>query len=86
MFRLWQERFTIPLTAHSQERITMNIQTWFPNRISKTCSILIDGHVDQKGQTKKSAEGDDDSLQMNVFQKLMEGKHTMIVTKSDDDL
>jgi hypothetical protein len=30
-------RVTILLTAHSQERMTMNIQTWFPRRISKTC-------------------------------------------------
>jgi hypothetical protein len=37
-------------------------------------------------QGKKNAEGDDDSLDMNVFEKLMEGKHTMIVTKSNDDL
>jgi hypothetical protein len=37
-------------------------------------------------QSKKNAEGDDDSLDMNVFETLMEGKHTRIVTKSNDDL
>jgi hypothetical protein len=37
-------------------------------------------------ETKKNAEGDDDSLDMNVFEKLMEGKHTKIVNKSNDDL
>jgi hypothetical protein len=37
-------------------------------------------------QAKKNAEGDDDSLDMNVFEKLMEGKHTKIVNKSNDDL
>jgi hypothetical protein len=37
-------------------------------------------------QGEKNAEGDDDSLDMNVFEKLMEGKHTMIVNKSNDDL
>jgi ribosomal protein L15 len=37
-------------------------------------------------QSKKNAESDDDSLDMNVFEKLIEGKHTMIVTKSNDDL
>jgi hypothetical protein len=37
-------------------------------------------------QAKKNTEGDDDSLDMNVFEKLMEGKHIMIVTKSNDDL
>jgi hypothetical protein len=36
-------------------------------------------------QAKKNAEGDDDSLDMNVFEKLMEGKHTKNVTKSNDD-
>jgi hypothetical protein len=37
-------------------------------------------------QSKKNAEGYNDSLDMNLFEKLMEGKHTMIVTKSNDDL
>jgi hypothetical protein len=37
-------------------------------------------------QAKKNTEGDDDSLDMNVFEKLMEGKHTMSVNKSNDDL
>jgi hypothetical protein len=37
-------------------------------------------------QSKKNTEGDDDSLDMNVFEKLMEGKHTKIVNKSNDDL
>jgi hypothetical protein len=37
-------------------------------------------------QAKKNAEGDDYSLDMNVFEKLMEGKHTNIVNKSNDDL
>jgi hypothetical protein len=37
-------------------------------------------------QAKKNTEGDDDSLDMNVFEKLMEGNHTKIVRKSNDDL
>jgi hypothetical protein len=37
-------------------------------------------------QAKKNDEGDDVYLDMNVFEKLMEGKHTMIVTKSNDEL
>jgi hypothetical protein len=37
-------------------------------------------------QSKKNTEGDDDSLDMNVFEKLVEGKHTKIVNKSNDDL
>jgi hypothetical protein len=37
-------------------------------------------------QAKKNTEGVDDSLDMNVFEKLMEGKHTKIVNKSNDYL
>jgi hypothetical protein len=37
-------------------------------------------------QAKKKAEGDDDSLDIHVFEKLMEGKHTKIVNKSNDYL
>jgi hypothetical protein len=37
-------------------------------------------------QGKKNAEGDDDSLDMNVFEKLMEGNHTKNVNKSNYDL
>jgi hypothetical protein len=32
------KRDTILLTAHSQEKMTVNSQTWFPRRISKTYS------------------------------------------------
>jgi hypothetical protein len=39
-------------------------------------------------QTKKKeiSEGDDESLDVNVFEKLMKGKHTKIVNKINDDL
>jgi hypothetical protein len=37
-------------------------------------------------KAKNNAEGDDDSLDMNVFEKLMEGKQPMFVNKSNDDL
>jgi hypothetical protein len=37
-------------------------------------------------QAKNNAEGDDDSLDMNVFEKLMEGKQPMFVNKINDDL
>jgi hypothetical protein len=37
-------------------------------------------------QFKKNTEGDDDYLDMNVFEKLMEGKQPMFVNKSNDDL
>jgi hypothetical protein len=37
-------------------------------------------------QAKKNAEGDDDSLDMNFFDKLTEGKHTKNVNTNNDDL
>jgi hypothetical protein len=36
-------------------------------------------------KAKNNAEGDDDSLDMNVFEKLMEGKQPIFVNKSNDD-
>jgi hypothetical protein len=41
---------------------------------------------DKQAKKKENAEGDNESLDMNVFEKLMEGKHTNIVNKSNDDL
>jgi hypothetical protein len=41
---------------------------------------------DKQTKKKENTEGDDESLDMNVFEKLMEGKHTQIVNKSNDDL
>jgi hypothetical protein len=37
-------------------------------------------------KAKTNAEGDDDSLDMNVFEKLMEGKQQIFVNKNSDDL
>jgi hypothetical protein len=34
---------------------------------------------DKQAKKKENAEGDDESLDMNVFEKLMEGKHKKIV-------
>jgi hypothetical protein len=39
---------------------------------------------DKKANT--NAEGDEDSLDMNVFEKLMEGKQQMFVNENNDDL
>jgi hypothetical protein len=41
---------------------------------------------DKQAKKKENAEGDDDSLDTNVFEKLMEGKHPKIVNKSNDGL
>jgi hypothetical protein len=37
-------------------------------------------------KAKTSAEGDEDSLDMNVFEKLMAGKQHMFVSENNDDL
>jgi hypothetical protein len=41
---------------------------------------------DKQAKKKENTEGDDESLDMNVFEKLIEGKHTKILNKSNDDL
>jgi hypothetical protein len=41
---------------------------------------------DKQAKKKENAEGGNYSLDMNVFEKLMEGKHTKIVNKSNDGL
>jgi hypothetical protein len=40
----------------------------------------------EKTKKKDSMEVDDESLDMNVFEKLMEGKHKEMVSNGDDDL
>jgi hypothetical protein len=84
------KRVIILLTDHSQERMTMNSQTWSPKKVFKNIfqSSLKDmlTKTDKQAKKKESTEGDDDSLDMNVFEKLMEGKHTKNVKKSNDDL
>jgi hypothetical protein len=41
---------------------------------------------DKQAKKKEKAEGDDESLDMNVFEKPMEGNHTKIVNNINDDL
>jgi hypothetical protein len=41
---------------------------------------------EKQAKKKENSEGDDESLDMNVFEELMEGKHTEIVSNDDDDL
>jgi hypothetical protein len=41
---------------------------------------------EKQAKKKENDEGDDESLDMNVFENLMEGKHTRIENKSNDDL
>jgi hypothetical protein len=49
-------------------------------------SSLKDMLTKKDKKENKNAVGDDDFLDMNVFQKLMEGKQQMFVNKSNDDL
>jgi hypothetical protein len=51
-------------------------------------SSLKDMSTKKEKQTNKkdSMEVDDESLDMNVFEKLMQGKHTEIVSNGDGDL
>jgi hypothetical protein len=49
-------------------------------------SSLKDMLTKKDKKEKNNAEGDDDSLDMNFFQKLMEGKQQMFVNESNDDL
>jgi hypothetical protein len=47
------KRVIIIPTAQLQERMTMEVQTWYPKRISKSISIFIERYVDQKGKNKE---------------------------------
>jgi hypothetical protein len=41
---------------------------------------------DKQAKKKENSENDHESLDMDIFEKLMEGMHTRIVNKSNDDL
>jgi hypothetical protein len=82
------KRVTILLTAHSQEKndneqSNMVSKADFKNLFQSSLKEIL---TKKDKQAKKNTEGDDDSLDMNVFEKLMEVKHTKNVTKSNDDL
>jgi ribosomal protein L15 len=68
---------------NDNEQSNMVSKSDFKNLFKSSMKEML---TKQDKQTKKSTEGNDDSLEMNVFEKLMEGTHTMIVTKSNDDL
>jgi hypothetical protein len=60
------------------------VSKWdFKNRFK---SSLKDMLTKKDKHLKKNSEGDNDSLGMNVFEKLTEGKQQMFVNKSHDDL
>jgi hypothetical protein len=56
----------------------------FKNLFQTSMKEMFTKNKDKKA--KANAEGDDDSLDMNVFEKLMEGKQPMFVIENNDDL
>jgi hypothetical protein len=56
----------------------------FKNLFQTSKKEMFTKNKDKKA--KANAEGDDDSLDMNVFEKLMEGKQPMFVIENNDDL
>jgi hypothetical protein len=70
---------------NDNEQSNMVSKTVFKNLFQSSLKEMLT-KKDEQEKKKENAEGDDDSLDMNAFEKLMEGKHTEIVNKSNDDL
>jgi hypothetical protein len=70
---------------NDNEQSTMVSKSDFKNLFQSSLKEMLT-KKDKQAKKKQNAEGDDDSLDMNVFEKLMEGKHTKIVNKSNDGL
>jgi hypothetical protein len=60
-------------------------KSYFKNLFQSSLKEMLT-KKDKQAKKKEKAEGDDELLDMNVFEKIMEGKHTKIVNKSYDDL
>jgi hypothetical protein len=70
---------------NDNEQSNMVSKSDFKNLLQSSLKEMFT-RKDKQAKKKENAEGDDESLDMNVFEKLMEGKHTKIVNKSNDDL
>jgi hypothetical protein len=70
---------------NDNEQSNMVSKSDFKNQFQSSLKEMLT-KKDKQAKKKENAEGDDESLDMNVFEKLMEGKHTNIVNKSNDDL
>jgi hypothetical protein len=68
---------------NNSERSNMVSKEDFKNLFQTSMKEML---TKKDKKAKNNAEGDDDYLDMNVFEKLMEGKHPMFVNKSNDDL
>jgi hypothetical protein len=76
--------FSLP-RKNDNEQSNMVSKSDFKNLFQSTLKEMLT-KKDKQAKKRENTEGDDESLDMNVFEKLMEGKHTKIVNKSYDDL
>jgi hypothetical protein len=89
MFQLWQKgslfyHCSTPRkndNEHSNMVSKSNLKNLFQSSFKEMLTKKY-----KQSKKKENMEVDDESLDMNVFEKLMEGKHTKIVNKSNDDL
>jgi hypothetical protein len=68
---------------NNNENSNMVFKAGFKNLFQSSLKEML---TKKYKQVKNNADGDDYSLDMNVFQELMEGKQPMFVNKSNDDL
>jgi hypothetical protein len=68
---------------NNNEKSNMVFKADFKNLFQSSMKEML---TKKDKQVKNNAEGDDDSFDMIFFEKLMEGKQPMFVTKSNDDL
>jgi hypothetical protein len=69
---------------NDNEQSNMVSKSDFKNLFQSSLKEMLT-QKDKQAKKKENTEGDDESLDMNVYEKLMEGKHTKIVNKSNDD-
>jgi hypothetical protein len=72
-----------PLPKKNNERSNMVSKEDFKNLFQTSVKEMF---TKKDKKAKNKAEIDDDSLDMNVFEKLMEGKQQMFVNENNDDL
>jgi hypothetical protein len=70
---------------NDNEQSNMVSKSDFKNKFQSSLKEILT-KKDKQAKKKENAERDDESLDMNVFEKLMESKHTKIVNKTNDDL
>jgi hypothetical protein len=68
-------------TEHSNMVSKADFKTLFQSSLQDMLT-----RKEKQAKKKENTEGDDESLDMDVLEKIMEGKHTKIVNKGGDDL